>query len=393
MRVVRTTAGRIAWGGVALAVVLTAGCGERRPVVGGDVAFVGVNVLPLNAPGNPVVLENQTVVITNRRIASIGPTDTVDLGDDVDVIEAAGQYLMPGLVEMRGHLPDPRMLPADATNLLFLYVANGVTTIRAVQVDRPRFTLRDQIARGEAIGPRLVLASPPVSGAAVAAPAQAEQLVREYKQSGYDLVEVDGDLSVEVFDALAAAAREARIPFAGRVPDRVGLLHALAAGQLSVDDLDSYIRALVPEETRAAESGGAIAAALAAVDEGRLAQLVEATLAAGARVVPLMGLRETTFPSDSTAAELRARWPEARYMPPETVEAWALAVAERTAADPEVDEQVTAVRRRIAQALHRGRVPMLLGTDAPQVFQVPGFTMHHEMRLWVELGMTPYDAV
>jgi imidazolonepropionase-like amidohydrolase len=45
------------------------------------------------------------------------------------------------------------------------------------------------------------------------------------------------------------------------------------------------------------------------------------------------------------------------------------------------------------QALHEGGVPMLLGTDSPQVFSVPGFSMHHEMFLWVELGMTPYEVL
>ena len=169
------TVGRVTWGGVALAVVLTAGCGDPLPVVEGDLAFVGVTVLPMTEPGGPVVLENHTVVIADRRIVSINPADEVEVGDDVEVIEAAGQYLMPGLAEMRGRLPDPRMLPADAKNLLFLYVANGVTSLRGVQVDRPRFTLRDQIARGETFGPRLFLASPPMSGARVPTPAQAEQ--------------------------------------------------------------------------------------------------------------------------------------------------------------------------------------------------------------------------
>mgnify|MGYP000745906121 CR=1 FL=1 len=54
------------------------------------------------------------------------------MGDDVEVIEAEGQYLMPGLAEMHGHLPSPRMLPADAKNLLFaaLILADEVEEAR-----------------------------------------------------------------------------------------------------------------------------------------------------------------------------------------------------------------------------------------------------------------------
>ena len=225
-------------------------------MVEGDLAFVGVTVLPMAGPGGPVVLENQTVVVAGRQIASINPAGEVEVGDDVEVIEAEGQYLMPGLAEMHGHLPSPRMLPADAKNLLFLYVANGVTTVRGMQGDRSQFTTRDQIARSETIGPRLFLGSTSMHGARVTTPEQAEQLVREYKQAGYDLLKVHEDLTLDVFDAMAATASEVGIPFGGHVPDRVGLLHALEAGQVSIDHLDNYIQALVPEETRPADLPG-----------------------------------------------------------------------------------------------------------------------------------------
>ena len=89
-------------------------------------------------------------------------------------------------------------------------------------------------------------------GARVTTPEQAAQLVREYQQAGYDLVKVHEELTLEVFDALAATANEVGIPFGGHVPDQVGLFHALAAGQVSIDHLDNYIQALVPEERQPA---------------------------------------------------------------------------------------------------------------------------------------------
>ena len=62
-------------------------------------------------------------------------------------------------------------------------------------------------------------------------------------------------------------------------------------------------------------------------------------------------------------------------------------------ADPETNRRVRALRRTILTALHAGGAPILLGTDSPQIFSVPGFAMHHEMRLWVEIGMTPYQVL
>ena len=51
------------------------------------------------------------------------------------------------------------------------------------------------------------------------------------------------------------------------------------------------------------------------------------------------------------------------------------------------------MRRTILEALHDGGASIVLGTDSPQVFNVPGFAMHHEMRLWVEIGMSPYQVL
>ena len=362
--------GRLAGAALGVCLVATA-CGDPLPVVDGDVAFVGVNVLPMRGPSGPVVLENQTVVVANRRIASIDPADTVEVADDVTVIEAEGSYLMPGLAEMHGHLPGRPLLPLDTKNLLFLYVANGVTTVRAMQGNRSQFTTRDQIARGE-------------------------QLVREYHQTGYDLVTIHEGLTLDVFDAVAATANELGIPFGGHVPDEVGLLRALEAGQVSIDHLDNYVDALVPDDAPRVDTPGiaGIGALLDVVDETRIAELVRATRASGAWVVPTMVLWETAFYGDQSAAELRAARPEVRYIPPEMVEQWERAVDERLAAsDQATNRRVSDLRRSILTALHEGGAPLLLGTDSPQVFSVPGFAMHREMALWVELGMSPYEVL
>ncbi len=236
-----------------------AACGDPLPEVDGDFAFVGVNVLPMRGPNGAVALENQTVVVANRRIASISPSDTVEVADGVEVVEAEGQFLMPGLAEMHGHLPGRPLLPLDVKNLLFLYVANGVTTVRGMQGNRSQFTMRDQIARGETIGPRLFVGSTAMSGTRVTTPQQGAQLVREYQQNGYDLVKIHEGLTAEVFDAVAVSANELGMPFGGHVPDEVGLWRALDAGQTSIDHLDNYVEALVPDEALPAGRPGSTA--------------------------------------------------------------------------------------------------------------------------------------
>ena len=381
---------------LAAALAAAAGCGDPLPEVRGDLAFVGVNVIPMTAPGVPVVVENRTVVVTDRRIASMHPADEVEVADGTEAVEAEGMYLMPGLGEMHGHLPGPRTVQSDARNLLFLYVANGVTTVRGMQGERSQLGLRARIARGQSLGPRLFVGSPSMTGGRVTTPGQGGQLVREYNELGYDLVKVHEGLAPDVFDAVAATANEIGLPFGGHVPDAVGLRRALAAGQVSIDHLDNAIEALVPDDELPAGGGGlfGVGGLLDRVNMGRLPRLVEDTLASGAWMVPTMVLWETVFFGDQSAAELRAARPEVRYMPPEIVEQWERVVDERAAAaDPEANRRVAALRRQILGALHEGGVPIVMGTDSPQIFSVPGFSVHHEMALWVEVGMTPYAVL
>ena len=378
-----------------LVVALTApaACGGPDTLVDGDLAFVDVNVLPMDGDR---VLEEQAVIIDDGRIVAVGSVDEIGPEEGVEVIDGDGLYLMPGLTEMHGHLPSPRMSDTDIRNLLFLYLANGVTTVRAMQGDPSQFALRSQIERGLLAGPQLYLASVPMNGDNVETPEAAEQRVREYRVAGYDLVKVHEGLSLEAFDAVARTAAEVGIPFGGHVPDLVGLRHALARGQSSIDHLDNYVQALVPVDawpkpTPAVVSIGDL---VEDVDESLLPDLVRVTVAADAWMVPTMVLRETAFFSDRSSDDLLSAHPEVRYMPPETVDRWTQAVDDRLGeTSVETNRRIAELRRQVLLALHQGGANIAIGTDSPQMFSVPGFAMHHEMALYVDIGMTPYDVL
>src|SRR5688572_22769537 len=89
-----------------------------------SVAFVDVTIVPMDRER---VLERQTVIVRDGRIAAIGPVASTPVPAGVTRIDARGKFLMPGLAEMHGHVPAQPGAFADATMLLF--VANGVTTV------------------------------------------------------------------------------------------------------------------------------------------------------------------------------------------------------------------------------------------------------------------------
>mgnify|MGYP003635467723 FL=1 len=95
---------------------------DVKTITGNVTAFTHVNVIPMTSE---VVLEDQTVVISNGIISSISPSDNVKLGDEVTVIDGTGKFLLPGLAEMHGHVPpvDP---PSNAPRYMDMeYVENN----------------------------------------------------------------------------------------------------------------------------------------------------------------------------------------------------------------------------------------------------------------------------
>jgi len=50
-------------------------------------------------------------------------------------------------------------------------------------------------------------------------------------------------------------------------------------------------------------------------------------------------------------------------------------------------------RNEFVRALHEGGAKILLGTDTPNQYIVPGFSAHEELRNLVDVGFTPYEAI
>ncbi|HKO96319.1 MAG TPA: amidohydrolase family protein [Pyrinomonadaceae bacterium] len=338
------------------------------------VAFIGANVVPMDRER---LIEDQTVIVRDGRIAEIGPSSKVKVPDGALRVDAKGKYLMPGLAEMHGHLPHPNQGEAAAKSFLTLFVANGVTTVRGMFGFPNHPELRAKIAKGEVLGPRLYVASPALSGQSVQSPEQGEQLVRKYKQDGFDLLKVHEGLSLAAYERIAAVAKEVGIPFGGHVPNEVGIERALKAKQSSIEHIDGYLEAVDLQK----------------LDQARIKQLATMTSEAGAWVTPTLALWQTIFGRD-TATVLRTQRPEVKYMPPQMVNQWTQQRDNQLANIPaDEGQRVLDFHSQMLKALSDATGKILLGSDAPQVFSVPGFSLQREMEVMVKAGLTPYQVL
>jgi imidazolonepropionase-like amidohydrolase len=367
--------------GVALVAALAAPVAQQTPVT----AFVGANVISMERDG---VLRDQTVIVRAGRIEEIGPSGKVTVPAGATRVDAAGKFLMPALAEMHAHIP-PGNVPDEAIErTLFLYAANGIGTIRGMLGDPRHLVYRGRAEKGEIVSPRIYTSGPSLNGNSAPTIEAAVQMVTAQKQAGYDLLKIHPGVKRDVFDALAAKAKEVAIPFAGHVPLDVGLARALEAKYATIDHLDGYVEALAKNPTASQFFGINL---INEVDESRIPALIEKTKAAGTSMVPT----ETLFVNllNDEDAQAMARRPEMKYVQPQTVQNW-IGQKQKFAQMPSADRQkYLALRRSLIKQLHAAGVPFLLGSDAPQMWNVPGFSIHRELQVMVAAGLTPYEAL
>ncbi len=361
-------------------------------------AFVDVTVIPMDRER---VIPGQTVLVRGDRIVEIGSLLEVDVPDDAAVVDGRGKFLLPGVAEMHGHYPNPEQ--AEFTEaVLFLYVANGVTLVRGMQGGPTHLPLRDAIEAGDILGPRLFVCAPSMTGNSVQTVADAERLVRDAAAAGFDHLKVHEGLTPDVYAAIATTGREVGITWSGHVSNLVGLYSALEQGQTTIDHLDNFIEAMI-EDREAVASAGLfdLPALVPQIDDSRIDEVIAATVESGAGVVPTEVLWET-FLGGRSGAEMIAARPELRYWLQEGrqgigqgVSQWTTQADQRRESLPSPDAGVPVVelRRRLIKELYDAGVPVLLGTDSPQVFSVPGFSIHHEMQVMIDSGLTPYQVL
>jgi imidazolonepropionase-like amidohydrolase len=353
-------------------------------------AFVHVNVLTMD---REQILKDQTVVVRRDRINEIGPSGSVGVPTGATVIDGAGKFLMPGLCDMHTHFSDE----GD----LLLFVANGVTTVRNLHGNPIHRAWREQIRRGERLGPIIYTSGPILDGDppndpgfwSVASPEVARKLVGMQIAAGYDCIKVMNLIRRDVYDAIMDEARRHGIPVVGHVPTDVGLRHVLESGQSSIEHFDGYGMASSLNGARLEGLNDRYRGYFEGwdnVDETKFAALIALTLQAGTWICPtLTAFRRTLMLQKDPRYPLRA--PEERFLSPYLVEKWKK--WNPSSALVEAARRVEPIRERALKRLYDAGVPVLLGTDCSMPYVVGGFSVIQELQYLVEIGLTPYQAI
>jgi imidazolonepropionase-like amidohydrolase len=339
------------------------------------------------------VLPDRAVVVAGARIAAVGRAADVRVPAGARVVDGAGKYLIPGLVDMHAHVT------LFGRAALPLYLAHGVTGVRDMGAERfaDARALRDSIAAGRPLGPRMRVASPVVESRGwlafakrtteragtpwtlyerfgPATPAEAARWVDSVAALGADHVKVRNWPAAEIGRALVARAHARGLAVVGHANEpfpRAGVA--------------TYEHAIWPP----LRAGGAR-------DSAARDALWRTLAASGAAYTPTL----VTWPTrlerpDTLVARLdRDAVAGLRYVPARARAAWRdqlLAMAQEAPLDWRAAYRAA---RRDAAESRRAGVPLLAGTDAGAPLVVPGASLHDELALLVrDAGATPLDAL
>jgi imidazolonepropionase-like amidohydrolase len=360
-------------------------------------------------PGTSSVHKNQTVVITGDRINSVSDADKFQVPKNARVIDATGQYLIPGLWDMHVHSAFGDWFPGGRDIILPLFIANGVTGVRDMGGDIPvLIEWRKEIASGQIVGPRMVISGPMLdaylpngklrfpSSIAVSTPATAVAAVDSLKAQGVDFIKVQSVISHDAYLAAAAEAHKQGLPIVGHVPDKVRIQEVVEAGQKSIEHLMGIFEGCSTEEDKFIKGEGNLKLLLTTQDQQRCESLIKLLAQNQTWQVPTLAwqrggtfLDQRDLKHDPLDKYVPAYWRDVTWhrftdeMMPDLLR------------DPlALRQDYFAHNLQIVGAMHRAGVPFMAGTDtAPGVYIVPGFSLHDELANFVEAGFTPMEAL
>jgi imidazolonepropionase-like amidohydrolase len=351
----------------------------------GKFAFKGATLI--DGTGRAPV-PNAVVVVDGDRIVAAGPAKKSRIPKDATVVDAKGKTILPGLWDMHAHFEQVEWGP--------IYLAAGVTTVRDCGNELEFITaVRDALRDGHGLGPRLLLAGI-VDGSGPSAigvqrvdnPQQAEEWVKRYHDAGFQQMKIYSSMTQDNVAAVAAAAHRLGMTVTGHIPEGMTAVQGVEAGMDQINHL-AYIVAMMQRDDKRDERPTRLQRlqATAALDLNSESshEAVAYLQAHGTVVDPTLALTELYGASPSHP--VASFEPGVKKVAPELAAEFV-----ENAQSPEVAEasrKAFAKLLEIVGALHRAGVPVVAGTDQA----VPGHSLHREIELYVEAGMTPLEAI
>ncbi len=352
-----------------------------------DIVITRVNIVDVKTGK---ILKNKTLTIDNNRISAIYDNEIVS-SDSTIVIDGKGKYLIPGLWDMHAHY---KWSHVDLDPLL---IANGITGVREMWGNMPAFVEIPKRSQQEGLlSPDVYLSGDlldgnppcfPAGSLVVTTPDEAVAAVKKQIDQHVDFIKVYSMLTEESFMAIANEAKKRNITFAGHIPNRVSIYKAIEAGMSSSEHLYGFLNACSSVDT----SNEAL---ISTFSEKRFDSICSVLAKSSMWLCPTLTvnramsyLNDSIFINDNRIA----------YLPEYIINIWNQKM--NPYSKSQIDNFANSARVRylfelsLIGKMNEKGVKFIAGTDFPNPYVFPGFSLHDELSLMVKGGMPTLDAL
>ena len=347
------------------------------------------------------------VVVTARRIVQVAKANRAHLPKGAQTVNGRGKYLIPALWDMHVHTAFGEWLPSwTGERISFpLFVANGVTGVRDMGSDLPVVKRwREEIAGGNLLGPRMVIAGLMLDGpmprfpssVAVANPADGRKAVDDLKNAGVDFIKIQSLIPRDAYFAVVDEAKKRDIAFVGHVPDAIRGREASDAGQKSIEHLTGFFEACSTVENELLKGPKGPGRLVSTYSGAKAKSLIAILVKNQTWQVPTLVWEHGQWLLDKSDL---SRDPLNRYAPSmwkdKTWPMFTTDILKDMDTDPlPMRETFTQMELQIVSVMRRIGIPFMAGTDtAAGVHVFPGFSLHEELEYFVRAGFTPLQAL
>lgn len=351
-------------------------------------AIKNVNIIPMTSKNR--IIDNATIVIDSNRIISINKS----IPANAQIIDGQGKWLIPGLMDMHVHIPVdghfnvkyPTQVATIFTNtqdIMTPFVANGVTTIFDLNSRAGHFGQRNEILRGDIIGPRIALAAMINSGNGdgriANTPSDGRQSVRMAKAEGYEFIKVYSQLDIDTYKAIVDEAAKQGMKVVGHIPNafKGKIKEAFVPHFGMVAHAEEFFKPTEEDTVKNIQY---------------LACLAKEN---GTWVIPTLIIIVSAADQSRSLGGVRTL-PSLQYVHPLLQSKWLTSNKYSKSATPQSIarlERMIEFNNQLVKAFKHDGVPIVAGTDAGSSGIVWGFSLHDELKLLVEAGLTHEEAL